>query len=881
MTEPTKADESQSDSSSESADAAVADRRTADGVDSQTAAARESLRYQPLVILLAAFCVGVVVDRVHPLAAPIWWTGALALWFVWLLIWRLGSVRVAAVLLLASVALCGASWHHLRWNCFGDDELGLTAREVAAPACIEAVVLTQPMWIPAPPRNPMQTIPRGDKTQLKVRFVGVRDRDQWEAASGRAELAVDGHLLGIRPGDRLRIVAQLYAPSSPDNPGEFDFKRYERGHRKLCGLRAEFPDCVEVIDRGAPWQWRRLLGYVQEAGQQLIWQNVSPQRAGLASALLLGAREQVDSERTENFVVTGTVHLLVISGLHVAILASGLWFIGRVGLLSRRATLLGGIVLVIVYALLTGAAPPVVRASILVIGFCTARLLGRPALSFNLLAGAALVVLAVSPAQLFGAGTQLSFLAAGVLMVCWPWLVPRPPDDPLDLLVWQTRPWPVRWTRKASGAVWRLVAVGAMIWLVAMPLVASRFHLVSPVGVLLTPLLWIPITVALYSGFGALVLGWLCPPVGQGLGWLCDQCLWMIESCVNAARDVPLGHHWVPAPPDWWVVAFYAGLAACVAIPRVRPPRRWLAAIWCAWLAVGLIALLPAGQWTAASTPEAVRTGDPPPIADAPSDRPLVCTFVSVGHGTSVIVELPGGQTLLYDIGCGPSPSHAARATAAVLWSRGITHIDAVVVSHADVDHYNGLPELLDRVSVGAVYVSPVMFEDETPALAALRSAIVDARVPLVEFSSGDRLAVHGGAEIEVLHPPRRGIIGGDNANSIVLRISYAGRHILLPGDLESPGLNDLLAEEPLQSDVVMAPHHGSARSNPQGFAAWSHPRYVVISGGPGADTEAVKRAYRAAGAEVFHTAQQGAVRVVLEADGTIRAQSWRHSPWR
>jgi competence protein ComEC len=517
--------------------------------------------------------------------------------------------------------------------------------------------------------------------------------------------------------------------------------------------------------------------------------------------------------------------------------------------------------------------------------------MGRPALSFNLLAGAALVVLAMSPPQLFGTGTQLSFLAAAVLVVSGKWLFSRPPEDPLDRLVWQTRSWPVRWSRTAAGAAWRLVAVSAIIWLVAMPLVASRFHLMSPVGVVLTPLLWIPITVALYSGFGVLVLGWLFPPVGQGLGWVCDSSLWMIESCINTASDVPLGHSWVPAPPQWWVIGFYAGLAVWVAIPRVRPPRRWLVAIGCAWLAVGLVASLPASRWAAAIARESSSAApsasirdashESNAIAEAPSSQPLVCTFVSVGHGTSVIVELPGGETLIYDIGSGPAPGRATRATAAVLWSRGITHVDAVVVSHADVDHYNGLPELLDRVSVGAVYVSPVMFEDETPALTALRSAIVENNVPLVEFSSGDRLSVRGGAKIEVLHPPRRGVIGSDNANSIVLRIGYAGRHILLPGDLESPGLEDLLAEEPLACDLVMAPHHGSARSNPEGFAAWSSPRYVVISGGPGADTEVVKRAYRAAGAEVFHTAEQGAVRVVLEADGNVTARSWRESPWR
>ena len=82
-----------------------------------------------------------------------------------------------------------------------------------------------------------------------------------------------------------------------------------------------------------------------------------------------------------------------------------------------------------------------------------------------------------------------------------------------------------------------------------------------------------------------------------------------------------------------------------------------------------------------------------------------------------------------------------------------------------------------------------------------------------------------------MLHPPRRGILGSDNANSLVLAVEYRGRRIVLPGDLESPGLDDMLAEEPRRCEVLMAPHHGSRKSNSPGLAAWCRPRWVVFSG--------------------------------------------------
>jgi competence protein ComEC len=158
------------------------------------------------------------------------------------------------------------------------------------------------------------------------------------------------------------------------------------------------------------------------------------------------------------------------------------------------------------------------------------------------------------------------------------------------------------------------------------------------------------------------------------------------------------------------------------------------------------------------------------------------------------------------------------------------------------------------------------MFERLPPAVKELRDSITGAGIPIREIHSGQRLAAGYTTNIEVLHPPPKGVYGSDNANSIVLLIEHEGRRILLTGDLESPGLDDVLAEEPLDCDVVLAPHHGSPRSNPGRFADWSRPEHVVISGrrglGDAATIESVKNSFRLRGAEVFHTAEDGCIRV-------------------
>jgi competence protein ComEC len=276
---------------------------------------------------------------------------------------------------------------------------------------------------------------------------------------------------------------------------------------------------------------------------------------------------------------------------------------------------------------------------------------------------------------------------------------------------------------------------------------------------------------------------------------------------------------------------------------RALPPRRWQLAILCVWILVGLT----------------------PPVARAWSREGLECSIVAVGHGTCVVLQAPTGETLLYDAGSLGSPEYATQRIACYLWHRGIMRIDGLVISHADVDHYNAVPGLLERFQVGTVYVSPMMFDSFGESATSsgpevLRESIREAGVPIREVWAGDRLRVGPEVTLEVLHPPSAGVVGSDNANSITLAVEHAGHRILLPGDLESPGLESVMAELPYDCDVLLAPHHGSRQSDPPGFAAWSTPEWVVISGGDGDGVGPVVRTYEQAGARVMQTYRHGLV---------------------
>jgi competence protein ComEC len=240
----------------------------------------------------------------------------------------------------------------------------------------------------------------------------------------------------------------------------------------------------------------------------------------------------------------------------------------------------------------------------------------------------------------------------------------------------------------------------------------------------------------------------------------------------------------------------------------------------------------------------------------------LVCTFLSVGHGCAAVIETPDGKTFLYDAGRMGSPHGAAQSISGFLWSRGISRLDGVVVSHADIDHFNALPELLERFPVETLYLAEHVLREPPPTAKLLIAAAEKAGTRLTALVAGDFVPLGQRVRASVLHPAAQSNFQGDNANSIVLLLEYEGRRLLLPGDLEGDGLATLLALPPVPVNVLLAPHHGSPRSMPLALARWARPQCVVISGSAKDDSRELRQAYSDDAVRVLHTSESGAVTI-------------------
>ena len=593
----------------------------------------------------------------------------------------------------------------------------------------------------------------------------------------------------------------------------------------------------------------------------MLWKFVGPDEAPFASAILLGNRRQMKKSRRDKFVQTGTAHLLAISGLHIGILAGAFLLLLRSPIFARRKCLWATIAFVLFYAWLVEFRPPVTRASILIVLFCFGKMIGERGNAINLLSAAALIVLAINPTDLFSIGPQLSFLAVTTLILGRQWIFGVPETDSLKRLITNTRPWPVRLMTGFGRSMKTAVLVSAVIWLVALPLVANRFHLISYSSLAVNPLLLLPIALALYFGMGTLAVGWVFSPAARVCGYLCDRNLWLVESIVDSFQTQGWSHAWTAGPSNLSLAFFYSGVLFCLNVKNLSRRGAAIALFSFVWLALGWWLPAKLGSWR--------------------TDEAMTCTFVDVGHGTSVLLQMPDGQNWLYDAGSLGSAGFGANNVAGVLWHAHVEHLDTVVISHADVDHFNSLARLAEQFSIGRLLVSESMRNSSSTQAQNLIGKIESMGIPVVTVSQGDQWDAGADTKVTVLAPTAKGFCENDNADSIVLLVDSGGRKVLLPGDLEKEGLEYLLSRSAIDCDLVMAAHHGSAHSRPEAFMSWSTPEWVVISGGSKRVSDAMEQRFLSPASKrrVLRTDQFGAVRITIKAE-EVSGQHWETNRW-
>jgi competence protein ComEC len=257
----------------------------------------------------------------------------------------------------------------------------------------------------------------------------------------------------------------------------------------------------------------------------------------------------------------------------------------------------------------------------------------------------------------------------------------------------------------------------------------------------------------------------------------------------------------------------------------------------------------------------------------------LVATFLSVGPGSATVIELPSGETILFDCGARGSSDVGRTQVLPFLRHRGIRRIDRVYVSHPNLDHFGGLITLMDEMDVGPVFLN-THFErgcGERSSGRHFLDLLAQRNHPIEFLPDTETQWTYGGATFEYLWPT--GPIDDTletNDTSTVLRISYEGHSLLFTGDIEDRAHRSLAYRGNMQADVLALPHHGSVRPSSPRFLESVSPKYVVRSSHKSM-RQSASLLDMLQGVPVFNTADSGAIEVVLEREG-IRVSPFRRT---
>jgi competence protein ComEC len=820
---------------------------------------REPLPERPLVAVAVAVAAGCGLPAVVDLSPVVWWLVAAVALVAWALLAGLGRHGWAAVALLGAVGGGAAGWSAIRSNLFPCDDLAWSLTSAPQPVAVEGIVEESPRRLSAPVIDPLrsgaaQAAVQRPSSECVVAVRAVRRGATWRTASGRVTLIVDGEPPDVVAGCRVRVFGRGMRPPPPLNPGEFDFRERARSLRCLSIVRAHSAACVRVLSRPSAWSPVAWVDRLRDSGVEVLRRHLSAERAPLAAALLLGSRESLPREESLEFLVTGTIHILSISGLHVGFLSLALFKVLRMLALPRGWSLVAVACCTGLYMALVRAETPVVRATLLIWLTCLGAALGRRSLAVNSLALAAILVLLWHPPELFRIGSQLSFLSTAVLIGASAALPRTNTDDPIERLIERSRSPMERRLRRIGRQTFEMVVTGAAVWAVTAPIVASWFHLVSPVGLVLNPLIAPLVAVAMAWGFLCLVTAPVSAVLAAACGWACDGTLRCIGAVVSWAAGLPGGYWWVVGPPAWWVAGWYVLLAATLLIvsrQRLTRMSTWVT-VAAAWVVVG---------WAGVAVP---RLGHLQHAGiGAPQHDGMRVVVAAMGHGCGIVVRSPAGRCLVYDAGRLGAPSAARRAMTAVLWHEGVNRIDTLVISHADTDHFNAVPELLDRFAVGEIVVPPPFLVSDSWAAGEVLRLARAAGIPVRAAAAGESFALDPLCRVRVLHPNAGSgdphlhhvalkdamgdAMATDNETSLVLAVESAGRRMLLTGDLEGDALARFIASDPDSCDVLVAPHHGSRTSLPPDIARATAADWVIVSGVGAAGWPEVRDAYAGA----------------------------------
>ncbi|MGA2914465.1 MAG: DNA internalization-related competence protein ComEC/Rec2 [Sedimentisphaerales bacterium] len=640
-------------------------------------------------------------------------------------------------------------------------------------------------------------------TTFYAKVIEIKTDTGWKKATGTIKFYISEDANYLIAGDTFQTFCRLDKFSPADNPGQFDTARFMNRNNVFLSASVKSANAVTILGTEklkSPFNIKAK--FRQYAIAALLDNTESYNDMRLVEALVLGSRTKIDRKLYNDFIITGLVHLVALSGLNVGILAGFFWWLSKKFGLLHKGRSIACIIATIIFLLAVPATSSTLRAGIMFIIFCLGRLFDRRSSGLNSLAIAAIFLLLVRPIDFLDAGFQLSFAAVlGILLFYEPirnfLLLPVEPlretpfypplRMPLDLL-----------------------AVGLAAWLAIAPIIAFHFHQFQLLTAIWTVPASVPVAVILIIGTFKILLNPLLPTLAYGLGFVVDFSAKILSFLVTIFAKVPLSHIIIGKVSIYFVLFCYLLIFLWKFFPFRRKPALNFA--YPSMITLLFIAAFSINKFN--------------------SRNNLQLTVLSIGHGQAAYIKTSENKNFILDAGSMSKNNIGDTIVNPFLALLAADKIDSVFISHDDIDHYNGLPEILNNHIAKNIYTTPQFIQNAA-------ASKTDAMLGEFVRSKGLLLCIApekiplGKTTITRLWPldtPDENVMT-DNESSLVLLFEYAGRKILFCSDITKDVQFKLMNLYPaLDVDIIITPHHGSGRTTDPAFINYFKPEYLITS---------------------------------------------------